>query len=87
MVMADRIVILNAGRIAQIGTPEEIYNRPASPFVASFVGAANIVPLRLCSDGSSLALESEALGGRGDAGNLHRFCRSGRARATKARPL
>src|SRR5262249_9756237 len=36
MVMADRIVILNAGHIAQIGAPEEIYNRPASPFVASF---------------------------------------------------
>jgi ABC-type Fe3+/spermidine/putrescine transport system ATPase subunit len=47
MVMADRIVILDAGRVAQIGTPEEIYNRPNSPFVASFTGAANIVPLRL----------------------------------------
>src|SRR6202043_1970402 len=64
MVMADRIVILDAGRIAQIGTPEEIYNRPASPFVASFTGAANIVPLRLCSDDSGLALEHEALGTR-----------------------
>ena len=64
MVMADRIVILNAGRIAQIGTPEEIYNRPASPFVASFMGAANIVLLRLCNDGSGLALEPEALGRR-----------------------
>ena len=64
MVMADRIVILNAGRIAQIGTPEEIYNRPNSPFVASFTGAANIVPLRLCSDDSGLALEHEALGTR-----------------------
>ena len=47
MVMADRIVILDAGRVAQIGTPEEIYNRPNSPFVASFMGAGNIVPLRL----------------------------------------
>jgi ABC-type Fe3+/spermidine/putrescine transport system ATPase subunit len=64
MVMADRIVILNAGRIAQIGTPEEIYNRPASPFVASFMGASNIVPLLLRNDGSGLALEPEALGGR-----------------------
>jgi ABC-type Fe3+/spermidine/putrescine transport system ATPase subunit len=51
MVMADRIVILDAGRAAQIGTPEEIYNRPNSPFVASFMGAANIVPLRACCDG------------------------------------
>jgi ABC-type Fe3+/spermidine/putrescine transport system ATPase subunit len=64
MVMADRIVILNAGRIAQIGTPEEIYNRPASPFVASFMGASNIVPLLLRNDGSGLALEPEALGRR-----------------------
>ena len=64
MVMADRIVILNAGRIAQIGTPEEIYNRPASPFVASFMGASNIMPLLLRNDGSGLALEPEALGRR-----------------------
>src|SRR5712692_8761005 len=43
MVMADRIVILDAGRVAQIGAPEEIYNRPNSPFVASFLGAGNVV--------------------------------------------
>jgi putative spermidine/putrescine transport system ATP-binding protein len=47
MVMADRIAILDAGRTAQIGTPEDIYNHPNSPFVASFMGATNIVPLRL----------------------------------------
>jgi putative spermidine/putrescine transport system ATP-binding protein len=64
MVMADRIVILDAGHIAQIGSPEEIYNRPASPFVAIFMGAANIVPLRLRGDGNGFALEPEALGGR-----------------------
>lgn len=45
MVMADRIAILDAGHVAQIGAPEEIYNRPNSPFVASFMGAANVVPL------------------------------------------
>lgn len=39
MTMADRIVVLNAGRIEQIGTPAEIYNSPASTFVASFMGA------------------------------------------------
>jgi putative spermidine/putrescine transport system ATP-binding protein len=47
MVMADRILILDAGRAAQLGTPEEIYNHPNSPFVASFMGAGNIVALRL----------------------------------------
>jgi putative spermidine/putrescine transport system ATP-binding protein len=47
MVMADRIAILDAGQVAQIGTPEEIYNRPNSPFVAGFMGATNVVPLTL----------------------------------------
>lgn len=45
MVMADRIVILNAGRIAQQGTPEEVYNRPVSAFVAAFMGAENVLAL------------------------------------------
>ncbi len=39
MTMADRIIVMNAGRIEQIGTPGEIYGRPASTFVASFMGA------------------------------------------------
>jgi putative spermidine/putrescine transport system ATP-binding protein len=45
MVMADRIAILDAGRIAQVGSPEEVYNRPNSPFVASFMGAGNVLSL------------------------------------------
>src|SRR6516165_4635412 len=51
MVMADRIAILDAGRVAQIGTPEEIYNHPNSPFVAGFMGAGNVLSLRMRSDG------------------------------------
>jgi ABC-type Fe3+/spermidine/putrescine transport system ATPase subunit len=45
MVMADRIIILDKGRIAQQGTPEEVYNRPASAFVAAFMGAENHLSL------------------------------------------
>ncbi len=45
MVMADRIAILEAGEIVQMGAPEEVYNRPISPFVAAFMGADNIVRL------------------------------------------
>jgi ABC-type Fe3+/spermidine/putrescine transport system ATPase subunit len=45
MVMADRIVILNAGRIEQEGAPEEVYNAPATPFVAKFMGAENAIEL------------------------------------------
>ncbi|MDR3669864.1 MAG: ABC transporter ATP-binding protein [Holophaga sp.] len=39
--LSDRIVVMQAGRIEQVGTPFEIYNRPATPFVASFIGNLN----------------------------------------------
>ena len=41
--MSDRIVVMNEGRVEQIGTPFEIYNRPRTRFVASFVGTLNIL--------------------------------------------
>jgi multiple sugar transport system ATP-binding protein len=49
MTMADRIVVLNGGKIEQIGTPMEIYRRPASLFVAGFVGTPqiNLVPVQV----------------------------------------
>lgn len=40
---ADRIVVMNQGEIAQIGTPDEIYRRPSTPFIADFVGAMNFL--------------------------------------------
>lgn len=39
MTMADRIVVMNAGRIEQVGTPQELYDRPANRFVAAFIGS------------------------------------------------
>jgi ABC-type Fe3+/spermidine/putrescine transport system ATPase subunit len=45
MTMADRIVVMDAGRIAQVGSPKEVYDRPNSPFVASFMGAENTLDL------------------------------------------
>jgi putative spermidine/putrescine transport system ATP-binding protein len=51
MVMADRIAIMNRGRLAQLGTPEEVYNRPASPFVAAFMGADNVIQLPIARAG------------------------------------
>ena len=41
--LSDRVVVMSEGRIEQIGTPFEIYNFPATPFVASFVGTLNAV--------------------------------------------
>ncbi len=43
MELAARVVVMNQGRIEQIGAPTEVYDEPASPFVASFVGAANVI--------------------------------------------
>ena len=43
MTMADRIVVMNAGRIEQIGTPEDVYERPNSKFVARFIGGSNVL--------------------------------------------
>ena len=51
MAMADRIAVMNEGRIEQIGTPEEIYRRPASRFVADFIGESNFLEVERGSDG------------------------------------
>jgi ABC-type Fe3+/spermidine/putrescine transport system ATPase subunit len=50
MVMADRIAIMDAGTIVQLGPPEAIYNLPASPFVAAFMGADNVIRLEVSRD-------------------------------------
>jgi ABC-type Fe3+/spermidine/putrescine transport system ATPase subunit len=50
MVMADRIAIMEAGRIVQLGPPEAVYNRPATPFVAAFMGADNVIELHVRCD-------------------------------------
>ncbi len=43
MELSQHVVVINEGRVAQAGTPQEIYDHPASPFVASFVGGANLL--------------------------------------------
>jgi ABC-type Fe3+/spermidine/putrescine transport system ATPase subunit len=72
LALSDRLAVMRAGRIEQIGTPEDVYERPASPFVADFVGATNLlegaivaeddvpgtVRVRL-SDGSGVAIRHD----------------------------
>ena len=45
--MADRVAVFNEGRIQQVGSPEDVYDRPQTPFVADFVGASNVLPAAL----------------------------------------
>ncbi|MCR4392456.1 MAG: ABC transporter ATP-binding protein [Candidatus Acetothermia bacterium] len=50
MVLSDRVVIMNQGRVVQVGSPWEIYREPADPFVADFIGLANFVPAVLVEE-------------------------------------
>ena len=43
--MSDRIAVINHGKLVQVGTPHAIYNQPASPFVADFIGESSMLPL------------------------------------------
>jgi ABC-type Fe3+/spermidine/putrescine transport system ATPase subunit len=54
MVMVDRIVILNDGRIEQEGRPETVYNQPGTPFVAKFMGAENVIELPVRVSGETI---------------------------------
>lgn len=68
MTLADRIVVLNGGRIEQVGTPMELYHKPINTFVAQFIGspAMNMLPARLkagqvqFSDGRSVSMSAYA---------------------------
>jgi ABC-type Fe3+/spermidine/putrescine transport system ATPase subunit len=54
LTMSDRIVVMNAGRIEQVGTPAEVYERPRTRFVAEFIGETNILPGDLLYRGERL---------------------------------
>ncbi|MDR0717601.1 MAG: sulfate ABC transporter ATP-binding protein [Azoarcus sp.] len=49
--VADRVVLMNRGRVEQVGAPEEVYRQPATPFVYSFLGAVNLFHGRVDSEG------------------------------------
>jgi multiple sugar transport system ATP-binding protein len=60
LTMADRIGVLDRGRLIQVGTPDDIYDRPATLFVAQLVGSPKINLLRVNCDGKELILEGSA---------------------------
>src|SRR6185295_169458 len=60
MTLADRIVLMNSGQVEQVGAPLELYDRPATQFVAGFLGSPkiNLLPGRLVANGSRLHFEA-----------------------------
>ncbi|MDH6577333.1 ABC transporter ATP-binding protein [Kitasatospora sp. MAP5-34] len=71
LTMSDRIAVFNHGRIEQVGTPAEIYERPATPFVAGFVGTSNLTngfsvrpeKIRILAEGSPAESEHDEAAG------------------------
>ena len=76
--LADRIAVMRAGRIEQLGSPEEVYERPVNAYVAGFVGEANLVPATRVGG-------AVAGGDRGGAGGRGRPVRAGGGAGAAAR--
>ena len=98
--MADRVAVFNQGRIEQVGTPEEVYDRPATAFVAGFVGSrqhrdrrGRRTPHRRAPAPFSLRPERIRLGaaGEGEIGATGRACSrratTGRRRGSRWRSM
>ncbi|TXK19549.1 ABC transporter ATP-binding protein [Homoserinibacter sp. GY 40078] len=84
LAVSDRIAVMNAGRIEQIGTPEELYLHPATPGVAAFVGLSSLVSG--VAEGSSVRVWGEVLPLAGDAmtGDVEVFVRPENVRLVAA---
>src|SRR5687768_349194 len=60
--IADRIAVMNAGKLAQVGTPDELYHRPASAFVAEFIGHTNLIAGEIIEQVEKIVRVRTALG-------------------------
>lgn len=58
--LADRLVVMSRGKIEQVGTPDEVYDRPNSPFVFSFIGESSVLPVTV--EGGELWIGGRAIG-------------------------
>jgi spermidine/putrescine transport system ATP-binding protein len=86
LTMSDRIAVMRAGRVEHLGTPEEIYLRPATPFVAGFIGQASFVPCRIVDKGVGGVEISLPDGSRIRASQAAAGCRAGSDGVLMLRP-
>ena len=54
LAISDKIAVMSAGRVLQVGSPREIYEEPANQFVASFIGQANFIDVKVAQEGEGL---------------------------------
>jgi spermidine/putrescine transport system ATP-binding protein len=86
LTMSDRIAVMRTGRLEQVGTPEQIYDAPATAFVARFIGTANMIPVEVerCAGGrAQLTLPGER---RGEAPTLDKRFADGASALLMVRP-
>ncbi len=61
MIMSDRILVMRAGRIEQIGSPTELYDKPGTAYVAEFLGASNMLPVTVTRNGTAAVVRTGEL--------------------------
>jgi multiple sugar transport system ATP-binding protein len=86
MTLADKIVVMNAGRIEQVGSPRELYETPANTFVASFIGSPRMTLIDVTREGDRLRMSdggSLAPGALPDAGAMKLGVRSDAVRLAR----
>jgi len=84
MALADRIVVMNGGRIEQAGPPDDLYARPATRFVAEFIGTNNLIDM---PDGRTVAIRPERITLSGDGPQRGRILRQRRLGALMEREI
>jgi ABC-type Fe3+/spermidine/putrescine transport system ATPase subunit len=85
MVLSDRIAVMNHGRIVQVGSPREIYTRPASVFASDFIGDTNLIPGTVV-ELNGRSVQVAATGGRMIAGETADLIAAGDAVTVSVRP-
>jgi iron(III) transport system ATP-binding protein len=71
MGVSDRIVVMSRGRVEQVGTPEEVYRRPASAFVAGFVGRSSMIEAKVGASPGTLDAAGHVIAAEAARGMLY----------------
>jgi len=86
LTMSDRIAVMRKGRLEQVGTPEEIYEAPATAFVARFIGSANLIPVTVEKTAGGRAVLSLPGGRLGEVSTAGRSFEAGAPALLMIRP-